>query len=221
MYAKHLNRKHIMLRILLDACARGWEAPIIVTMEVLSLGEMEKINYSELELPLPDLLSPSEMLQEEHIKELYTLLPARAVGFPWTRIYSTSTDGFLLKSLYRKMRDFDCPVIIVMQDTENAIFGAMLSEPLRQSDGFYGTGETFLFTFHPSFKLFKWSGANNFFINGRYDGFSIGVSEGHFGLWIDSDLYRGTSEQCQTFNNDTLASSRDFHIKTLEAWGFV
>ncbi|KAF8768228.1 Oxidation resistance protein 1 like protein [Argiope bruennichi] len=189
--------------------------------KVLSLGEMEKINYSELELPLPDLLSPSEILQEEHIKELYTLLPARAVGFPWTRIYSTSTDGFLLKTLYRKMTDFDCPVILIMQDTENAIFGALLSEPLKQSDGFYGTGETFLFTFHPSFKVFKWTGANNFFINGRHDCFSIGVSEGHFGLWIDCDLYRGTSEQCQTFNNDTLASSRDFHIKTLEAWGFV
>ncbi|CAL1294138.1 unnamed protein product [Larinioides sclopetarius] len=189
--------------------------------EVLSLGEMEKINYSELELPLPDLLSPSEILQEEHIKELYTLLPARAVGFPWTRIYSTSTDGFLLKTLYRKMTDFDCPVILIMQDTENAIFGALLSEPLKQSDGFYGTGETFLFTFHPSFKVFKWTGGNNFFINGRHDCFSIGVSEGHFGLWIDCDLYRGTSEQCQTFNNDTLASSRDFHIKTLEAWGFV
>ncbi|CAL1294142.1 unnamed protein product [Larinioides sclopetarius] len=182
---------------------------------------MEKINYSELELPLPDLLSPSEILQEEHIKELYTLLPARAVGFPWTRIYSTSTDGFLLKTLYRKMTDFDCPVILIMQDTENAIFGALLSEPLKQSDGFYGTGETFLFTFHPSFKVFKWTGGNNFFINGRHDCFSIGVSEGHFGLWIDCDLYRGTSEQCQTFNNDTLASSRDFHIKTLEAWGFV
>ncbi|GBM72558.1 Oxidation resistance protein 1, partial [Araneus ventricosus] len=56
------------------------------------------------------------------------------------------------------------------------IFGALLSEPLKQSDGFYGTGETFLFTFHPSFKVFKWTGANNFFINGRHDCFSIGVS---------------------------------------------
>ncbi|GFQ94561.1 nuclear receptor coactivator 7 [Trichonephila clavata] len=189
--------------------------------EVLSLGEMEKINYSELELPLPDLLSPSEILQEEHIKELYTLLPARAVGYPWTRIFSTSFDGFLLKTLYRKMAEFDCPVIIVMQDYENATFGALLSEPLKQSDTFYGTGETFLFTFHPSFKVFKWTGSNDMFIKGSKESFSIGASEGHFGLWIDADLERGHSSECQTFNNDILASSTDFVIKTLEAWGFV
>ncbi|GFU02833.1 oxidation resistance protein 1 [Nephila pilipes] len=189
--------------------------------KVLSLGEMEKINYSELELPLPDLLSPSEILQEDHIKELYTLLPARAAGYPWTRIFSTSFDGFLLKSLYRKMADFDCPVIIVMQDYENATFGALLSEPLKQSDTFYGTGETFLFTFHPSFKVFKWTGSNDMFIKGSKESFSIGASEGHFGLWIDDNLERGHSAECQTFNNDILASSTDFVIKTLEAWGFV
>ncbi|GBO18717.1 hypothetical protein AVEN_173226-1 [Araneus ventricosus] len=127
------STQHNMLRVLMNACSRGCHPnnggvnhagvyhPVTLTMQVLSLSEMEKINYSELELPLPDLLSPSEILQEEHIKELYTLLPARAVGFPWTRIYSTSTDGFLLKTLYRKMTDFDCPVILIMQDTENAV----------------------------------------------------------------------------------------------------
>ncbi|GFS79699.1 oxidation resistance protein 1 [Trichonephila clavipes] len=219
----HLNTKRrSMLRILLDACSREWKPPAkVMTMQVLSLGEMEKINYSELELPLPDLLSPSEILQEEHIKELYTLLPARAVGYPWTRIFSTSFDGFLLKTLYRKMAEFDCPVIIVMQDYENAIFGALLSEPLKQSDTFYGTGETFLFTFHPSFKVFKWTGSNDMYIKGSKESFSIGASEGHFGLWIDADLERGHSSECQTFNNDILASSTDFVIKTLEAWGFV
>ncbi|CAL1294143.1 unnamed protein product [Larinioides sclopetarius] len=130
-----------MLRVLMNACSRGCFPnlgrvnhggsyhPVTLTMQVLSLGEMEKINYSELELPLPDLLSPSEILQEEHIKELYTLLPARAVGFPWTRIYSTSTDGFLLKTLYRKMTDFDCPVILIMQDTENATTFSRYSVP--------------------------------------------------------------------------------------------
>ncbi|PRD35836.1 UNVERIFIED_CONTAM: TLD domain-containing protein 2 [Trichonephila clavipes] len=155
------------------------------------------------------------------VLQLYTLLPARAVGYPWTRIFSTSFDGFLLKTLYRKMAEFDCPVIIVMQDYENAIFGALLSEPLKQSDTFYGTGETFLFTFHPSFKVFKWTGSNDMYIKGSKESFSIGASEGHFGLWIDADLERGHSSECQTFNNDILASSTDFVIKTLEAWGFV
>lgn len=33
------------------------------------------------------------------------------------------------------------------------MFGALASEPFKVSDGFYGTGETFLFTFNPEFEV--------------------------------------------------------------------
>ncbi|XP_054724274.1 oxidation resistance protein 1-like [Uloborus diversus] len=189
--------------------------------EVLSLGEMEKIDYTELELPMPDLLSPSEILTEDHIKELYTLLPARAVGYPWTRIFSTSHDGFHLKTLYRKMSGFDSPVLIAIQDTKGAVFGTLLSIPLRPSDCFYGTGESFLYTFHPNFHVFRWTGNNDYIVKGSLDSVSIGASGGRFGLWLDGDLDRGRSVPCDTFDNEPLASEEDFVIKTLEAWGFA
>lgn len=35
----------------------------------------------------------------------------------------------------------------------NQIFGAFLSHPLKPSEMFYGTGETFLFMLHPRFKV--------------------------------------------------------------------
>lgn len=44
---------------------------------------------------------------------------------------------------------------------------------------------------------------------------------GHFGLWLDDDLFRGRTNSCQTFANDPLCSEQDFEVKTLEAWGFV
>lgn len=43
---------------------------------------------------------------------------------------------------------------------------------------------------------------------------------GKFGLWIDSDLDRGYSEQCPTFDNDSLAQAPDFACMQLEIWGF-
>jgi len=33
------------------------------------------------------------------------------------------------------------------------LFGALASEPFKVSDGFYGTGETFVFTFCPEFEV--------------------------------------------------------------------
>lgn len=37
------------------------------------------------------------------------------------------------------------------------VFGALASEPFKVSDGFYGTGETFLFTFNPEFEVMIWA----------------------------------------------------------------
>jgi len=33
------------------------------------------------------------------------------------------------------------------------MFGALASQPFKVSEGFYGTGETFLFTFYPEFEV--------------------------------------------------------------------
>lgn len=35
------------------------------------------------------------------------------------------------------------------------VFGALASEPFKVSEGFYGTGETFLFTFYPEFEVYS------------------------------------------------------------------
>uniref|UniRef100_A0A3P9HS94 TLDc domain-containing protein n=2 Tax=Oryzias latipes TaxID=8090 RepID=A0A3P9HS94_ORYLA len=118
------------------------------------------------------------------------------------------------------MGAIDSPVLIVIKDSLDEIFGAFLSHPLRPSETFYGTGETFLFMLHPRFKCFKWTGENSFFIKGDLDCFAIGGGSGHFGLWVDESLYVGRSSPCYTFNNCCLSETADFHIMELEVWTF-
>lgn len=43
---------------------------------------------------------------------------------------------------------------------------------------------------------------------------------GHFGLWVDENLYLGRSSPCFTFNNCCLSETDDFRIMDLEAWTF-
>lgn len=169
---------------------------------------------------LQSIVEHSQILEASHIKELCRELPPRTVGHNWKLSYSTSSHGSSLKSLYRKVSASDSPAVIVIKDALDEVFGAFLSHPLRPSETFYGTGETFLFMLHPRFKCFRWTGENSFFIKGDLDSFAIGGGSGHFGLWVDENLYLGRSRPCITFNNCCLSETDDFRIVELEVWTF-
>lgn len=169
---------------------------------------------------LNNIVENSHILEPSHVRELCKELPPRTVGHTWQLAYSTSRHGASLKSLYRKLSATDSPVLIVIKDALDEIFGAFLSHPLRPSETFYGTGETFLFMLHPRFKSFRWTGENSFFIKGDLDSFAIGGGSGHFGLWLDENLYLGRSSPCYTFNNCCLSETDDFRVMELEVWTF-
>uniref|UniRef100_A0A8C3EZR8 Oxidation resistance protein 1 n=1 Tax=Chrysemys picta bellii TaxID=8478 RepID=A0A8C3EZR8_CHRPI len=168
----------------------------------------------------PNLSDPSELLQSDQIEKLTKHLPPRTIGYPWTLVYSTAKHGMSLKTLYRTMLGLDTPVLMVIKDSDGQVFGALASEPFKVSDCFYGTGETFLFTFSPDFEVFKWTGDNMFFIKGDMDSLAFGGGGGEFALWLDGDLYHGRSHSCKTFGNHTLSKREDFIIQDIEIWAF-
>ncbi|KAM3594861.1 uncharacterized protein V6R79_015135 [Siganus canaliculatus] len=169
---------------------------------------------------LTNIVESSHILEPSHVRELCKELPPRTVGHSWQLAYSTSRHGASLKTLYRKLSTTDSPVLIVIKDALDEVFGAFLSHPLKPSETFYGTGETFLFMLDPRFKCFRWTGENSFFIKGDLDSFAIGGGSGHFGLWVDENLYLGRSSPCFTFNNCCLSETDDFHVMELEVWTF-
>ena len=217
----------------------------------------------ESSIPLPELRGKSEILEQTHIRELSRFMPARAEGYSWTLAFTTSTMGFSLKSLYRSLSKYEGPVLLIIKDNERTVFGTFSSCNLRPSDSFYGTGETYLFTFRspssstassqssaaiqhaqsqssknndklnnqsPSvsntaatlnFKRFPWTGDNLYFIKGDSDSLAFGAGDGNFGLWLDEDLFHGSTHSCKTFNNEPLTNHEDFVVCTLECWCFL
>ncbi|XP_048214787.1 oxidation resistance protein 1 isoform X5 [Perognathus longimembris pacificus] len=168
----------------------------------------------------PNLSDPSELLLPDQLEKLTKHLPPRTIGYPWTLVYGTGKHGTSLKTLYRTMTGLDTPVLMVIKDSDGQVFGALASEPFKVSDGFYGTGETFVFTFCPEFEVFKWTGDNMFFIKGDMDSLAFGGGGGEFALWLDGDLYHGRSHSCKTFGNRTLSKKEDFFIQDIEIWAF-
>ncbi|XP_052603694.1 oxidation resistance protein 1 isoform X8 [Peromyscus californicus insignis] len=201
-----------------EAAAREWE---ITTREDINSKQAAPAKADlESESFRPNLSDPSDLLLPDQIEKLTKHLPPRTIGYPWTLVYGTGKHGTSLKTLYRTMTGLDTPVLMVIKDSDGQVFGALASEPFKVSDGFYGTGETFVFTFCPEFEVFKWTGDNMFFIKGDMDSLAFGGGGGEFALWLDGDLYHGRSHSCKTFGNHTLSKKEDFFIQDIEIWAF-
>ncbi|NWI09604.1 TLDC2 protein, partial [Crypturellus soui] len=151
--------------------------------------------------------------------QLALQLPTRLRHAPWSLLYCTARDGFSLGTLYRSTSRRSAPALLLIRDTEAQAFGAFCASAIRLSTCFYGTGETFLFSFSPELKVFPWTGRNSFFLKGDKDLLMMGGGSGKFGLWLDGDLYRGGSHRCETFGNEPLSRREEFCIQALEVWG--
>lgn len=59
------------------------------------------------------------------------------------------------------------------------LFGAALTAPLKLSEKFYGTGESYLFSFESptEIKIFPWTGENSYIVKGSSDGICVGCGE--------------------------------------------
>ena len=188
--------------------------------EIISTEELLKRKSIDIDV-MPELLDHSNILEDYHLEMLNRVMPPRTVGYPWSLIYSTERHGFSLKTMYRHMHHIDSPILLVVKDSRENVFGAMTSCEMKISDHFYGTGESFLYTFYPDFKIFRWTGENSFFMKGNQESLSIGAGQGQFGLWFDGDIYHGRSNHCETYDNDILTTSEDFVVGIFEAWAFT
>eukprot|EP00064_Thunnus_orientalis_P008506 superscaffoldBa00001013_g8529 len=205
--------------------AKNWE---IITVKDskrrLSLSSSEESEAEEPEYQeeadeiLPVLSDYSQLLDDHHLERLAAHMPARTQGYPWQLVYSTAIHGSSLKTLYRNMAGLDSPVLLVIKDMHKKVFGAFSSDPFRVSKYCYGTGETFLFSFNPDFQAYRWSGENSYFVGGNLESLQIGGGGGGFGLWLDADLYHGSSFSCPTFRNAPLSTQEDFIVQDLEVW---
>ncbi|KAG7272243.1 hypothetical protein CRUP_001521 [Coryphaenoides rupestris] len=186
----------------------------VCSSEGSEVGEVDEVGEDDF----PVLCDHSHLLNDQHLERLAAQMPARTQGYPWHLAYSTAVHGTSLKTLYRNMAGLDNPVLLVIKDMQNKVFGAFSTEPFKVSDSCYGTGEMFLYSFGPDFKAYRWTGENSYFVRGHLESLQIGGGAGSFGLWLDDNLHRGASYSCPTFHNQPLSTQQDFLVQNIEVW---
>jgi hypothetical protein len=68
--------------------------------------------------------------------------------------------------------------IIFVEDSKGYVFGGYVSSEWQVMDGYFGTGESFLFTLYPKFAIYPWdpnhNESNSYFILVHNDHFELG-----------------------------------------------
>jgi len=163
----------------------------------------------------------SNILTGQQLQILLQFIPARFRERTLTVCFTTEKDGFSLLSLFNHVKQYH-PLLLLLQTKNAKIIGAYLTHPLSKSKSFYGTGETFIFSIKPYYKVWKWDRANRqLFIYTGEDKLIIGGGEGT-AISIDNELWRGLCESCTTYNNVPLTGKRKtFEISKVELFRFV
>lgn len=165
----------------------------------------------------------SELLTPERLGMLHADLPRKLKTRKMQLLFCTADHGFSLATLYRQCKDMG-PCILVVKDNTGSICGGFASEFWRPEKGFFGTGESFVFSYHPNdiYQSFGWQGAssNNFFCFADTKGLAMGGGGSGYAFWIDSAIKFGSSHQSDTFKNSQLTAEPEFLCVSLEVWGF-
>ncbi|CAG8732207.1 20751_t:CDS:2 [Dentiscutata erythropus] len=183
---------------------------------------------TQLQTP-SELLTPIELcgrrddtdpvLTETIAEQIRLKLPRRLrLMLSWNLLYSLDQDGTSMTTMYHKVKDKG-PLVLVIKDMDEQVFGAFVTEPFKIRPSYYGTGE-WDDSSQSTVKCYLWTGRNEYMILSEHDCLAIGGGDGKVGLWIDADLQQGHSERCDTFDNDILSSSPEFDCIGFEVWGF-
>ncbi|ORX48669.1 TLD-domain-containing protein [Piromyces finnis] len=139
----------------------------------------------------------------------------------WYLEYSLGEHGSSLTTFYESQMDLDCPIVMVITDSYDQVFGAYLSEPFNlEKSGFTGNRECFLWKkTDDGLKIYRASSINDYYMMSDQDFIAMGVDEnGVFGLFLDNLLLNGECNKCDTYLNEILSSKKRFECTSLEVW---
>jgi hypothetical protein len=171
---------------------------------------------------IPKLNTASEIFSERQLRELHAHLPYYNQYKNLKLIYSTSKHGCNLKTFYMNGENAKNSILLIKDDNQN-VFGAYFSEEYKNNpQGFYGTGETFLFTFYKTERIhvFATTGINDYYVYSDDKVLCYGCSDNYFSLSLEKDFLCGYSRTTQTFKNPPLSTKDNFFIVKLELWTF-
>ena len=102
----------------------------------------------------------SDIVNETLLSTLYCNIPERVALKKPKVIFSTSTHGYSMQTLFSRVEEYEATLLLIKTtSSSDEVLGAYLStswSERRDADGYFGTGETFIFSLLPEANIYKW-----------------------------------------------------------------
>jgi hypothetical protein len=133
----------------------------------------------------------------------------------WKLLFQSKTNGTSLRTLVQKSANHSTLVLFI-STVDNYLFGCFLNTKIEFRSHYYGTGETFIFTFSPQMRKYPASMKNNFFVSFTNIDFMIGGNG--TAIHLQRFLEFGFSSFSETFDSPQLTKNPRFEILNIEVW---
>ena len=173
---------------------------------VVDENHMRTLHAKIVQESLPHVNGEGRLLNEAMILLMKNEMSSIFSHYSADLAYKLSRDGALFLTLFQKC-SLRCQYILMIE-TRNKVIGAFLSDPIHPSISryYYGTGMTFVFdATNSNFYRLKYS--NSQFIHVCHEAISIGGPSP--AIYLDSDLKRVFSSECETFGSPSLTANEN------------
>eukprot|EP00598_Pedospumella_elongata_P010053 CAMPEP_0185014934 /NCGR_PEP_ID=MMETSP1098-20130426/99573_1 /TAXON_ID=89044 /ORGANISM="Spumella elongata, Strain CCAP 955/1" /LENGTH=242 /DNA_ID=CAMNT_0027544041 /DNA_START=1297 /DNA_END=2022 /DNA_ORIENTATION=+ len=168
---------------------------------------------------------PSSIVTSTQMNTIASFLPPTHAAKNWVLTYSLRQHGASLTTLLaqnaKKTRSGQrmlVPCVILIEDSWGYVFGGFIAPLMQNKQGYYGNGESFVFSVVPTPRVHKWTGKNELFVLSNPHCFAMGGGGEGYAIQLDDELDTGVSNKSDTFNNNVLSSSEFFKCLNVEVW---
>lgn len=130
-----------LLHFIIEQSLKGYEP----MRKESKASKSKEQKYQVIQPKLEHIRGSIKLLNKATAKQINYYLPPRISIKIWKLAFCTSMHGISFKTLYRSVNDKGC-VLLLIYDMNNVMFGYFMDR-LSCENGYYGSGENFLFTF--------------------------------------------------------------------------
>ena len=173
---------------------------------------------------IPKLSQESKIINQKKLIEIHSHLPYYHQYKDFKLLFSMDKDGTNLMTMIERGSNYENTILFAKSD-KYEIFGAYLSESLRVLYGdFYGTAETFIFTFYDTDKIrvFPATRDNELYIYTDPSKIAFGCTEENFALSFEDNFQSCFTGKTITFDNPPLVKENVSNVQVVncELWTF-